>query len=225
MWKCQSLSRVWLFVTPMDCSPPGFSIHGILQTRILEWVAISFSRGSSWSKNQAQASCITGRFLTFWATKNTQSRNRRCFHFVLLLQQITTNFWLKQCTFIVLVSWRDPQSGFLKVLWVILRHADNGGPLYEIFKFKCFNEWIKFFLFLLLLCFVASGILVPWLGIKPGPQQWKHQVLITGLPGNLPVWDYIVFKKEVTVYPLGQQQNKPRSSWLNLVFSHFPEIS
>ena len=119
----------------------------------------------------------------------------------------------------------DPQSGFLKVLWVILRHADNGGPLYEIFKFKCFNEWIKFFLFLLLLCFVASGILVPWLGIKPGPQQWKHQVLITGLPGNLPVWDYIVFKKEVTVYPLGQQQNKPRSSWLNLVFSHFPEIS
>ena len=32
---------------PMDCSPPGFSVHGILQARILEWVAISFSRGSS----------------------------------------------------------------------------------------------------------------------------------------------------------------------------------
>ena len=32
---------------PMDCSPPGSSVHGILQTRILEWVAISFSRGSS----------------------------------------------------------------------------------------------------------------------------------------------------------------------------------
>ena len=33
---------------PVDCSPPGFSAHGILQARILEWVAISFSRGSSW---------------------------------------------------------------------------------------------------------------------------------------------------------------------------------
>ena len=34
---------------PVDCSPPGFSVHGILQARILEWVAISFSRGSSWT--------------------------------------------------------------------------------------------------------------------------------------------------------------------------------
>ena len=45
--QVKSLSRVRLFVTPMDCSPPGFSIHGIFQARILEWVAISFSRGSS----------------------------------------------------------------------------------------------------------------------------------------------------------------------------------
>ena len=42
----QSLSCVQLFVTPMDCSLPGFSVHGIIQTRILEWVAISSSRGS-----------------------------------------------------------------------------------------------------------------------------------------------------------------------------------
>ena len=43
----QSLSRVQLFCNPMDCSPPGSSIRGISQARILEWVAISFSRGSS----------------------------------------------------------------------------------------------------------------------------------------------------------------------------------
>ena len=43
----QSLSCVQLFRNPMDCSPPGSSVHGILQARILEWVAISFSRGSS----------------------------------------------------------------------------------------------------------------------------------------------------------------------------------
>ena len=42
--KVKSLSRVWL-CNPMDCSLPGFSIHGIFQARVLEWVAISFSRG------------------------------------------------------------------------------------------------------------------------------------------------------------------------------------
>ena len=47
---------------PMDCSPLGFSVHGILQTRILEWVAIPFSRGSSQPRDRTQASCIAGRF-------------------------------------------------------------------------------------------------------------------------------------------------------------------
>ena len=41
------LSHIQLFCNPMDCSPPGFSVHGISQGRILEWVSISFSRGSS----------------------------------------------------------------------------------------------------------------------------------------------------------------------------------
>ena len=52
---------------PMDYSLPGFSVQGILQARILEWVAISISRGSSWSKNQTWVSCITSRFFTIWA--------------------------------------------------------------------------------------------------------------------------------------------------------------
>ena len=47
---------------PMDCSPPGFSLHGILQARILEWVAIPFSRGSSRPRDQTQFSCIAGKF-------------------------------------------------------------------------------------------------------------------------------------------------------------------
>ena len=42
----------------MDCSPPDSSVHGILQARILEWVAISFSRGISWPKDRTQISCI-----------------------------------------------------------------------------------------------------------------------------------------------------------------------
>ena len=65
----QSLSQVRLFCVPGDCSPPGSSVHGILQASILEWVAISFSRGSSQSKNRTQVSCIVGRFFTNWATR------------------------------------------------------------------------------------------------------------------------------------------------------------
>ena len=54
---------------PMDCSPPGSSVHGILQARILEWVVISFSRGSSQPRDGTQVSCIAGRFFTIWATR------------------------------------------------------------------------------------------------------------------------------------------------------------
>ena len=54
---------------PMDCSLLGSSIHGILQARILEWVAISFSRRSSQPRNQTQVSCISGRHFTVWATR------------------------------------------------------------------------------------------------------------------------------------------------------------
>ena len=48
----------------MDCSLPGSSVHGILQARTLEWVAISFSRGSSQPRDQIQVSCLGGRFFT-----------------------------------------------------------------------------------------------------------------------------------------------------------------
>ena len=58
---------------PMDCSPPGFSVHGILQARILESVAILFSWGSSWPMDQTQVSRIAGRFFTIWATREAQN--------------------------------------------------------------------------------------------------------------------------------------------------------
>ena len=49
---------------PVDCSPPGSSVRGILQARILEWVAIPFSRGSSLPRDRTWVSCIAGRFFT-----------------------------------------------------------------------------------------------------------------------------------------------------------------
>ena len=53
---------------PMDCSPPGSFVHGILQARILEWVAIPSCRGSSWPRDWTHVSCIGGRMLYHWAT-------------------------------------------------------------------------------------------------------------------------------------------------------------
>ena len=53
----------------MDCSRSGSSVREILQARILEWVAIPFSRGPSWPRDGSQVSCIAGKFFTVWATR------------------------------------------------------------------------------------------------------------------------------------------------------------
>ena len=53
----------------MDCSPPGSSVHGIFQARVLEWVAISFSRKSSRPRDWTQVSCIVGRRFAIWVTR------------------------------------------------------------------------------------------------------------------------------------------------------------
>ena len=55
------------------CDPMDYTAHGILQARILEWVAVPFSRGSSQLKNQAQVSHTAGRFFTSWVTRGAQS--------------------------------------------------------------------------------------------------------------------------------------------------------
>ena len=58
---------------PMNWSPSGSSVHEISKARILEWVAIPFSRGSLWPRDWTQVSCIAGRFFTNWATREAQS--------------------------------------------------------------------------------------------------------------------------------------------------------
>ena len=66
-----SLRHVQLFCDSMDCSPPGSSFHGKFQARVLEWVAVSFSRGSSPPRFQASVSCINRWILYHWATQET----------------------------------------------------------------------------------------------------------------------------------------------------------
>jgi len=78
VWLCMCMctcvcmiSHVQLFVTPMDCSPPGPSVHGISQARILYWVAISYSKGSSQPRGWIPISCISciGRQILYhWTT-------------------------------------------------------------------------------------------------------------------------------------------------------------
>ena len=77
MWYLGDLNKVWsefaqsclTLCDPVDCSPPGCSVHGSLQARIMEWVVISFSRGSSRPRDQTQVSCIAGRRFNLWAAR------------------------------------------------------------------------------------------------------------------------------------------------------------
>ena len=131
----------------MDCSPPGFSAHGIFQVRILEWVAISFSRGSSWLKDRTCISCIGRRILDCWATRGAW-----------LKPYLPFNDFLnrKSFTFLFIYLWG--------LYWICCNIAS-------------------------VLCFVffgpeACGILVPWPGIKPAPQELEGRVLTTGPAGK-----------------------------------------
>ena len=73
---CISHQSCLTLCNPLDCSPQGSSVHGIFQARIVEWVAISFSRESSQPRNQTcvtYVSCIASRFFTCWATREAHS--------------------------------------------------------------------------------------------------------------------------------------------------------
>ena len=61
----------------MDSSLPGSAVHGIFQARILEWAAISFSRGSYQPRNQTRVSCIADRLFTIWATREDKGAYKR----------------------------------------------------------------------------------------------------------------------------------------------------
>ena len=92
-----------LTLRPMDCSLPGSSIHGIFQARILEWVAISFSRRSSRPRDWTQVSRIVGRRFTVWATREA--------HHTYYYLFITSNEEEKQVTEDEMVGWHYRLNG------------------------------------------------------------------------------------------------------------------
>ena len=65
---------------PLDCSPPGFSVHGISQARIQEWAAISFSRGSSQPRDRTWVSWIAGRLSYCLSHQGSPQSERRCYY-------------------------------------------------------------------------------------------------------------------------------------------------
>ena len=68
-----SVTQSLTLCNPIDCSPPGSCVHGILQARIPEWVAMPFSKGSS--RDWTQVSWIAGRFFIVWATREAHKIN------------------------------------------------------------------------------------------------------------------------------------------------------
>ena len=78
---------------PKDCSLPGSSIHGIFQARVLEWVAISFSRESSWPRDRTRVSHMVGRCFTVWATGEVLFE-QRALHFYYVPRKLWSWCWL-----------------------------------------------------------------------------------------------------------------------------------
>ena len=86
----------------MECGPTGSFVHRILQARILEWVALPSSRGSSWPRDQTHISCIAGWFFTCWATWQVPSYCGRNYYFLLrflvlfffFFSQVTCGYWV-----------------------------------------------------------------------------------------------------------------------------------
>ena len=77
---------------PMDSSLPDFSVYGIFQARILEWVAYPFSRVSSWTRDRTQVSYIAGGCFTIWATREAHIYINICIYITLILW-LRANFW------------------------------------------------------------------------------------------------------------------------------------
>ena len=69
----QLLQSCLTLFNPMDCSPPGSPVHGILQWRMLEWVAMLSSRESSWLRDQTGVSCVGRQILYRWGTRESPS--------------------------------------------------------------------------------------------------------------------------------------------------------
>ena len=107
----KSLQSCPTLCDPMDCSP-GSSVHGILQAKILEWVALPYSRGSSWPRDQTWVSHFAGRFFTTRATWGQGPPKCHLFIFINISRNAKDSnslMYITKCErdFLLLTTWRN----------------------------------------------------------------------------------------------------------------------
>ena len=130
------------------CDPMDYTVQGILQARILEWVAYPFSSGSSWPRNQTGASCIEGGFFTNWAMREAQTSKRmltnpdKSGNSYLLPNLIENGSSIVCCLLLVSSRWSfSSLSSFLKI-YVFIRNFLSNICLVSLIQFCIFlNFW------------------------------------------------------------------------------------
>ena len=101
----------------MDCSPPGSCVHGILQARILEWVAISFSRGSSWPRDWIWVSLITSDLIYQIYHENNHSVQFSSFQSLSRIRLFETPWIIAyQASLSITNSWSLPKPMSIKLV-------------------------------------------------------------------------------------------------------------
>ena len=122
---------------PMDCSPPGSSVHGILQGRILEWVAVSFYKGSSQPRDCIQVSHIAGKLFTNWVTRKDLFHCMTVLYFVYLF--VIDRHWsiTTFCLFWIMVLWTFVHKFYVWLTYNIL----VSGIKHSYLIFVYFVKW------------------------------------------------------------------------------------
>ena len=150
------------------CSPMDYTVNGILQARILEWVAFPFSRGSSQPRDRAQVSRISGRFFTSWATREAQEFTVLMWCIMLTDLQMLNHPWIpginptwSWCMILLMYYciW------FINILFCISVHQVYW-PIIIFFFLSVFE-------IIILLWYVGNFGLVKWV--------WKYSFLLKNL--------------------------------------------
>ena len=121
----------------MNCSPSGFSVHGIFQARILEWVPFLFSRGPSWPRDRNWVSCIAGRFFTIWATREVLNPPGTVGNFGRLMDRIMS--WY----FIFKINTAKETLMYRTVLWTLWERERVGWFGRMALKHVKYHVWNK----------------------------------------------------------------------------------
>ena len=106
LWSCVTLCD------PKDCSPPGSSVHGILQAKILDWVAVPTSRGSYWPRNRTLVSCGSCIAGIFFITEQPVKSHKRC-------RVIFSIFTPQKIYCVCICVWSRKTVSLKKNLWII----------------------------------------------------------------------------------------------------------